>query len=224
MSPTKERRDAGQVVSRQLKSGAGLQALSIFLIFRIRRLGNRHPAIAGDACPDAYVLAFSCRPVPTPVQYGANHRLPRMILIRLGRTAYGIPMVLVRHTVQPWAEQLIQDFGRNVVSPAVMGHLEIPNTWQRESHERCVVDHLLQCFTPGIASKHDAMTVQDSRLHHTHFILTTGRLRREIFLAPQGLDVGGRGLHCPEYAAQRAIKSTFFDSFRCLRGVHDQVC
>src|SRR2546430_12731667 len=56
------------------------------------------------------------------------------------RTAYGIPMVLVRHTVQPWAEQLIQDFGRNVVSPAVMGHLEIPNTWQRESHERCVVE------------------------------------------------------------------------------------
>lgn len=52
-SPTEERRDAGKVVSGQLKSSAGLQAQSVFLIFGIRSLGNRHPAFAGDACPDA---------------------------------------------------------------------------------------------------------------------------------------------------------------------------
>ena len=107
--------------------------------------------------------------------------------------------------------------------PAMVGHLKIPNAWQRESGKWRVVNNLLQRLTPGIASKHDTMTVQDSRLDHTHFIFTTGRLRRKILLAPQGFDVGGRGLHCPEYAAQRAVQSTFFNSLRCLRGVHNQV-
>ncbi len=87
---------------------------------------------------------------------------------------------------------------------------------QRESGKRRVVNNLLQRFTPGIASKHDTMTVQNSRLDHTHFIFTAGRLRGKILLAPQGLDVGGRGLHHPEYAAQRAIQSTLFNSLRCF--------
>ncbi|AWE73629.1 hypothetical protein CSC32_1490 [Pseudomonas aeruginosa] len=44
----------------------------------------------------------------------------------------------------------------------MMRHLEIPNAGQRKSRKRCVVNHLLQRFTPGVASKHDAMTIQDS--------------------------------------------------------------
>ena len=82
-----------------------------------------------------------------------------MILIRLGGAAYGIPRMLVRHTVQPWTNQLIQNFSRNIVPPTMVRHLEIPNAWQCESGKRRVVNYLLQRFTPGITSKHDAMTV-----------------------------------------------------------------
>lgn len=85
-----------------------------------------------------------------------------MILIRLSGAAYGIPGMFVWHAVQPWANQLIQNLSRNIVSPAMMRHLEIPNAGQRKSRKRCVVNHLLQRFTPGVASKHDAMTIQDS--------------------------------------------------------------
>src|SRR5256885_9461982 len=42
-----------------------------------------------------------------------------------------------------------------------MGHLEIPNTWQRESHERCVVDHLLQCLDR-----------KSTRLNSSHLVIS----------------------------------------------------
>ena len=127
-SPTAERRDARNTVSRsEVENSCQLQSLSVFLIFGICRLGNRYPALAGDACPDAYVLAFGRSPVSAPVQYGTNHRLPRMILIRLGRAADCIPSMLVWHVVQAWANQLVQNFSLDIVPPTMVRHLKIPN-------------------------------------------------------------------------------------------------
>ena len=176
-SPRARRRHAGtqEISLAESQNDTDLQPQSILLIFRIWSLGNRHPAITSDASADAYVLAFSCSPMPTPMQYSSNHRFPRMILVCFGGTAYSIPVVFVRHCVQAWTKKLIHNLRRNVVSSAMMRHLKVSNTWQCESSNRRVVDYLLQRFTPSIASKQDAVAVYTTLISFSRLVGSGGK-------------------------------------------------
>src|SRR5256885_2546081 len=81
-----------------------------------------------------------------------------------------------------------------------MGHLEIPNTWQRESHERCVVDHLLQCLDR-----------KSTRLNSSHLVISYAVfcLKKKkscvLALAVEQARVEGGGWHASSVAAVMAL-------------------